>query len=425
MTRPLIQNFRGIRGVVLHRADRSRTVLTGTLTRLGLKIDAADPLDGAAVVRDAVKDAQLILFDADFVETVVLSWAGDPVLVPLIAIVGLEAPGRLLRAFELEPAAVIHKPLRSTGIYSTVFFAVNEHRRRQDLAQKLRELEDRHRGRRFVTRAIVQMIALRHVYGRRHRILEPGGCSLRIIVVVVLADQQRHHPVRFGLLDAGDHLAEFRHRERNELLANDVAADEWREGLGPGGGQLPEIIVRRNRIATDERSGGLKIDGSKTSKTPDPTGTGRTHPFEHVAAICGRRRRRRWCGSAVVVSLQSIIHCCSLLAGHASRAFVAVRAWSVARNCTANSSIVSRRRMLSLRSRRYAAVFLEPGTHHCAHYIRLAVCDDNHDVKFVREWPSIQAWWLQRLGVNLVRNPEYKQYTPDEDPYFKMFLKKS
>jgi branched-chain amino acid transport system substrate-binding protein len=71
------------------------------------------------------------------------------------------------------------------------------------------------------------------------------------------------------------------------------------------------------------------------------------------------------------------------------------------------------------------SVFLEPGTHHCAHYIRLAVCDENHDVKFVREWPSIQAWWLQRLGVNLVRNPEYKQYTPDEDPYFKMFTKKS
>ena len=33
------------------------------------------------------------------------------------------------------------------------------------------------------------------------------------------------------------------------------------------------------------------------------------------------------------------------------------------------------------------SVFLEPGTHHCAHYIRLAVCDENHNVKFVRDWP--------------------------------------
>jgi branched-chain amino acid transport system substrate-binding protein len=66
-------------------------------------------------------------------------------------------------------------------------------------------------------------------------------------------------------------------------------------------------------------------------------------------------------------------------------------------------------------------VFLEPGTHHCAHPIRLAYCDEQHNVSFLRDWPMIQAWWLQRLGVNLIRNPEYKQYVPDEDPYFKMF----
>lgn len=64
-------------------------------------------------------------------------------------------------------------------------------------------------------------------------------------------------------------------------------------------------------------------------------------------------------------------------------------------------------------------VFMEPSTHHCSHYIRLATADANHNVSFVREWPSIQPWWLQRLGVNLVRNKEYKQYIPDEDPFFK------
>ena len=70
-------------------------------------------------------------------------------------------------------------------------------------------------------------------------------------------------------------------------------------------------------------------------------------------------------------------------------------------------------------------MFLEPGTHHCAHYIRLAVCDENHNVKFVRDWPSIQLGGCNASESNLIRNPEYKQYTPDEDPYFKMFLKKS
>ena len=69
------------------------------------------------------------------------------------------------------------------------------------------------------------------------------------------------------------------------------------------------------------------------------------------------------------------------------------------------------------------AVFLEPSTHHCSHYIRLATADADHNVSFVREWPSIQPWWLQRVGVNLVRNKEYKQYIPDEDPFFAMFSK--
>lgn len=70
------------------------------------------------------------------------------------------------------------------------------------------------------------------------------------------------------------------------------------------------------------------------------------------------------------------------------------------------------------------SVFLEPATHHCSHYIRLAKADEEHNISFVREWPMIEAWWLQRLGVNLVRHPEHKQYVPDEDPFFKMFVAK-
>ena len=67
------------------------------------------------------------------------------------------------------------------------------------------------------------------------------------------------------------------------------------------------------------------------------------------------------------------------------------------------------------------SVFLEPATHHATHYIRLAAADAQHNISFLREWPSIEPWWLQRLGVNLVRTPEHKQYTPADDPFFKMF----
>src|SRR5260370_9749865 len=87
-------------------------------------------------------------------EAVAVAGAGERIALPVIAMVGLEAPGRLQGAFELEPSAVLYKPLRSTGIYSALFFAANEQRRRHELALKMQLLEERRRHRRFVTPAI-------------------------------------------------------------------------------------------------------------------------------------------------------------------------------------------------------------------------------------------------------------------------------
>jgi two-component system, response regulator / RNA-binding antiterminator len=158
MTRRTIQNFRGLRVAILLGVDRNRTVLTESLVKLGLKVQAADPMDGAPALRAALEHADLVFFDADLAEAITLGWAGEPVRTPTVAVIGLEAPGRLLRAFELEPTAVLHKPLRSTGIYSALFFAVNEHRRRQEVSARIQSLETRHHGRRFVTRAIVRLM---------------------------------------------------------------------------------------------------------------------------------------------------------------------------------------------------------------------------------------------------------------------------
>jgi AmiR/NasT family two-component response regulator len=155
MSRRTIQNFRGLRAAVLLGLDRNRTVLAETLMKLGLKVQAADPTDGAPAIRVALENADLMFFDADLAEAIATCRSGEPPPMPAVAVIGLEAPGRLMRAFEFEPAAVLHKPLRSTGIYSALFFAVNEQRRRQELSARIQALETRHHGRRFVTRAIV------------------------------------------------------------------------------------------------------------------------------------------------------------------------------------------------------------------------------------------------------------------------------
>ena len=52
------------------------------------------------------------------------------------------------------------------------------------------------------------------------------------------------------------------------------------------------------------------------------------------------------------------------------------------------------------------SVFLEPGTHHCAHLIRTRLLRRKAQRQLsARLADVIQAWWLQRLGVNLIRNP--------------------
>lgn len=157
MTRRPRQNFSGLQAVIFHGADRDRRVLTDTLARLGLVVAAIEPADDAGAARRGLEAADIFFFDADLADVPRLPGTGLP-RVPVIATIGLETPGRLLRAFDLYPSAVLHKPLRSSGIYSALFFAFNGHRRMSELADRLSVMEARHGARRFVQKAVLQLM---------------------------------------------------------------------------------------------------------------------------------------------------------------------------------------------------------------------------------------------------------------------------
>lgn len=154
----LIQNFSGVHASVLQAPDRNRCVLVETLTRLGLRVSTLDPGANEAAAFDVLGQAELVFFDADAAENPRLPWSGDVPPVPLVVVMGLETPSRLQRAFELGPSAVLHKPVRSSGIYSALFFAVNEHNRRLLIAQQLKTLEARRGARRIVNKAVLQLM---------------------------------------------------------------------------------------------------------------------------------------------------------------------------------------------------------------------------------------------------------------------------
>jgi len=63
-------------------------------------------------------------------------------------------------------------------------------------------------------------------------------------------------------------------------------------------------------------------------------------------------------------------------------------------------------------------VFLDPATHHLTMPIRLARVEEDHSIEFVKDFGPIEPWWLRKLGVNLARQDEGKQFLPWDDPDF-------
>jgi branched-chain amino acid transport system substrate-binding protein len=53
--------------------------------------------------------------------------------------------------------------------------------------------------------------------------------------------------------------------------------------------------------------------------------------------------------------------------------------------------------------------------------MQLIRVDDKHQIDFVRNFGSIEPWWLRSLGVNLVRHNDAKQYLPWDDPRLAKF----
>jgi AmiR/NasT family two-component response regulator len=150
----VIKNFRGLRARVIHADDSNRDRLVEMLEKLGLQVTAVAP--NAA---EAWGDCDLLFFDADEGAGQTLGSAAPPE-VPCIALVGSEAPSRLTRVVNQRAASHILKPIRSAGVYTAIFLAVNEARQRSRSQRDIEALRQRLSGRRDVTRAVVHLMRL-------------------------------------------------------------------------------------------------------------------------------------------------------------------------------------------------------------------------------------------------------------------------
>lgn len=153
MSAPVVRNFRGARALVCHADDGSRATLAERLARLGLEVTLHDP--GSAEPKPAAGTHDVVFFDADDGSEGVPIEAFD---VPLIALIGVEAPSRLARVVRRRAAAYIVKPVRSSGIYTALVVAFSEHARRKAEAEERAALARRLASRRYMIKAILTIM---------------------------------------------------------------------------------------------------------------------------------------------------------------------------------------------------------------------------------------------------------------------------
>ena len=154
MSRSIRKNFRGLRALLMMGPDSNRDTLQRTLEKLGLDVVVADPQTGVSAYSGQF---EVLFFDAD--DGAFLSQdRSDSLEAPSIAVIGSEAPSRLAHVVRCRAASHILKPVRSSGVFTALLLADNEHAFRKRQQQEMLGLRRRLAGRRIVMKAVLDLI---------------------------------------------------------------------------------------------------------------------------------------------------------------------------------------------------------------------------------------------------------------------------
>ena len=162
MSSRLLQNFKGGRAIVVTRRGGWESTLETTLAKLGVSTEYPEIIDGHAQIDVASlqADRDILFVDGDLEGALAIEV--DPASrlppVPVIGLVGVEAPSRLKALVNLGATSFLRKPVHGGAVYTSLFMGINQFLLRSDMYARLQDLEQRRRGRRSVIRAIIVLM---------------------------------------------------------------------------------------------------------------------------------------------------------------------------------------------------------------------------------------------------------------------------
>lgn len=142
-------NFKGQDVVILHRPGETTERLLRQLAMLGLRVEIRwAPLGAEGSAPD------IVMVDADAGWSEMLPWAPGHNPMPLIALLGSEAPGRIAWALDQGARAIIAKPVLASAIFPALVMATRFHAEARATAARMADLDERIRLRPLVLAAV-------------------------------------------------------------------------------------------------------------------------------------------------------------------------------------------------------------------------------------------------------------------------------
>lgn len=144
-----ITGLDGAQAIVLHPDHERLQLLLRQLRAIGLSVETAWPdLPSSAI------QANVVLYDVDLGHDGQFPWAPGEAPMPMIALVGSEAPGRLEWASRIGADALLMKPLGAEGVFAALLVARQAFELRRSLAAEIASLRQRLSARQTVVKAV-------------------------------------------------------------------------------------------------------------------------------------------------------------------------------------------------------------------------------------------------------------------------------
>lgn len=148
----VIPDLGGARAIILHRAHPTVVSLTRQLRAIGLQVETSWPELPLSAL-----SADYIFFDADMGHDSQFPWKPGAAPMPMIALIGSEAPGRIEWALSHRAAGQILKPVGDGGVFSALLIARQTFDARNALAAEISDLRTRISERQTVVKAVMML----------------------------------------------------------------------------------------------------------------------------------------------------------------------------------------------------------------------------------------------------------------------------